>query len=124
RIGLTLANALVGNAANAPALEILVQGPLLEVVAEPVRIALVGDGALVIEGGPARNVAAGQSMRLTPGQRIRIATSGKTLCGYLAVEGGFDVTPCLGSAATYTRNRLGGFQGRTLQASDVLTVRS
>lgn len=123
RIWLTLANALVGNAANAPALEILAQGPLLEVMADSLRVALVGDvGGLVIEGYP-RNVRAGQSVRLTHGQRIRIGALGKTFCAYLAVAGGFDVLPCLGSAATYTRNGLGGFQGRVLRAGDVLPVR-
>src|SRR5436190_11080317 len=123
RIGLTLANALVGNAANAPALEILVQGPLLEVLAESVRVALIGaKGGLVIEGEPARAVPAGESARLERGQRIRIGALGNTFCAYLAVEGGFDIAPCLGSAATYTRNRLGGFAGRALQTGDLLPV--
>jgi biotin-dependent carboxylase-like uncharacterized protein len=125
RIGLSLANALVGNAANAPALEILVQGPLLAVAAASVRVALVGvDGGLVIEGERGRAVASGQSARLTCGQKIRIATLGKTFCAYLAIEGGFDVATCLGSAATYARNRLGGWEGRALQAGDLLPVRS
>jgi biotin-dependent carboxylase-like uncharacterized protein len=123
RIGLTLANALVGNAANAPALELLVQGPLLEVAAASVRIAVAGaEGGLVIEGEPGRRVPAGQSARLTRGQTIRIAAFGNSFCAYLAVEGGFDVAPCLGSSATYTRNRLGGFQGRALGAGDILPV--
>jgi biotin-dependent carboxylase-like uncharacterized protein len=123
RIRLSLANALVGNAVNAPALEILVQGPLLEVVAASVRVALVGvDGGLVIEGERGRIVASGQSARLTRGKKIRIATLGKTFCAYLAIEGGFDVAPCLGSAATYTRNRFGGWEGRALQAGDLLPV--
>jgi biotin-dependent carboxylase-like uncharacterized protein len=123
RIGLTLANALVGNAANVPALEILAQGPVLEVVSASVRVALVGgDGGLVVEGDPGGIVPAGQSARLARGQRVRIGTLGNTFCAYLAVAGGFDVPPCLGSAATYTRNGLGGFQGRALQADDVLPV--
>ncbi len=124
RIGLTLANALVGNAANAPTLEILVQGPLLEVVATSLRVALVGaEGGLVIEGELGRMVPAGQSTRLARGRKIRIATFGKRFCAYLAVEGGFDIAPCLGSAATYTRNQLGGLEGRALQAGDLLPVR-
>ncbi len=124
RVGFTLANALVGNAANVPALEILVQGPLLEVVAASLRVSLVGaESGLVIEGEPALTMPPGQSTRLTRGQRIRIATLGRTFCAYLAVEGGFDVAPCLGSAATYRRNRLGGFQGRALEPGDVLPVR-
>src|SRR5262249_29709750 len=125
RIGLTLANALVGNAANAPALEILAQGPVLEVVAAAGRIGLGGgDGELGSEGERVRDGPARHNAGVKSGQRMGIATLGKTLCGYLAVEGGFDVAPCLGSVATYTRNRLGGFEGRTLQAGDTLAVRS
>jgi len=104
-------------------LEILVQGPLLDIAAASVRVSQVGVGdGFVIEGEHARTVPAGQSARLTRGQRIRIAAHGKTFCAYLAVEGGFDVAPCLGSAATYTRNRLGGFAGRALQTGDLLPV--
>src|SRR5262249_26721381 len=123
RIGLTLANALVGNAANAPVLEMLAQGPVLEVMATSLRVALVGDdGGGMMEGDHARNVPAGHSARLRRGQRIRIGKLGKPFCAYLAIAGGFDVPPCLGSAATYTRNGLGGFLGRVLRVGDVLPV--
>ena len=60
RIGFRLANALVGNVANAPTLEILVQGPLLEIAAASVRVSLVGVGdGFVIEGEHARTVPTG-----------------------------------------------------------------
>jgi|RhiMetdeSRZDD1v2_1073273.scaffolds.fasta_scaffold01200_19 allophanate hydrolase len=125
RIGLILANGLVGNAANAPALEILVQGPVLEVLAGSLRVALVGgSGGLVIEGEQVSAVAPGQSVRVKRAGRIRTAALGKVFCAYLAVEGGFAIAPCLGSAATYTRNRFGGFEGRALDVGDILPVRS
>src|SRR5207248_7033391 len=105
-------------------LEILVQGPLLEIAGSAVRVALFGDECgLRIEGEQERRVPAGRSVRLTRGERMRIAALERTFCAYLAVEGGFDVAPCLGSAATYTRNRLGGFEGRALQTGDVLPIR-
>jgi biotin-dependent carboxylase-like uncharacterized protein len=124
RIALMLANALVGNPANTPALEILVQGPVLEVVAPAVRVALVGgSGGLIVEGEHRRTVASGQSLRLIQGDRLRMAPLGTTSCAYLAVEGGFDVAPALGSASTYARGGFGGFCGRVLRAGDVLPVR-
>jgi biotin-dependent carboxylase-like uncharacterized protein len=42
---------------------------------------------------------------------------------YLAVEGGFDIAPVLGSQSTLTRAAIGGFKGRALQAADVLPLK-
>ena len=78
----------------------------------------------MIEGEQVRAVAPGQSVRVRRAQRIRIAALGKVFCAYLAVEGGFYIAPCLGSAATYTRNQFGGFEGRALDVGDILPVRS
>jgi biotin-dependent carboxylase-like uncharacterized protein len=41
---------------------------------------------------------------------------------YLAVSGGIAVPPIMGSRSTYLRARLGGFQGRALQAGDALEI--
>ncbi|WP_396333836.1 biotin-dependent carboxyltransferase family protein [Burkholderia anthina] len=125
RIGLRLANALVGNPDATPALEIMLRGPVLEVAADSVRVALAGcDGMLEIRGEPARKVPAGRSVRLVRGTTFAIATTGQSACGYLAVEGGIDVPAVLGSAATYVRGGLGGCDGRALRAGDRIGLRS
>lgn len=122
RIALTLANALVGNDANTPAVEYLLQGPALEIVAASLRVAVIGGAAgLTIEGRGA--VAAGCSVPLHRGDRILCEAPGDVTCAYLAVEGGFDVPLSLGSAATYVRSRIGGLHGGVLRAGDVLPVR-
>ncbi|HEY6099935.1 MAG TPA: biotin-dependent carboxyltransferase family protein, partial [Anaeromyxobacter sp.] len=41
---------------------------------------------------------------------------------YLAVRGGIDVPPFLGSRSTYTRGAVGGLEGRPLAAGDALRV--
>ncbi len=123
RVALTLANALVGNAANVPALEILMQGPTLEVVAPSARVALVGgNGGLLVADNDRRHIPPGQSVRLTRGERLRVAPLGNSACGYLAFEGGLDIPLCLGSAATYTRGGFGGHHGRPLKDGDVLAL--
>jgi biotin-dependent carboxylase-like uncharacterized protein len=43
---------------------------------------------------------------------------------YIAVEGGFDIAPALGSVSTDTRGRFGGWQGRALIADDQLPLRN
>jgi biotin-dependent carboxylase-like uncharacterized protein len=122
-IALALANALVGNPENAPGLELLMHGPILEVVAASVRIALVGGSKiLMIEGTNGRRVPSGQSVRLLRGERLSVGPLEQSACAYLAIEGGWEVPSCLGSASTYTRARLGGFQGRALARGDVLPI--
>lgn len=121
RIALTFANALVGNPMNTPALEMLLSGSVLEVQARSARVALVGGATGMQAAG--RSIPAGQSVRLSKGDRIQIGPLVGSFCAYLAVEGGFEAAPCLGSVATYARNNLGGAHGRALRAEDGLALR-
>ena len=122
-INLRLANALVGNAVDTAALEMLLMGPTLEVAARSVRVAVAGgDAAIAISGEAAGRRPAGQSVRLGRGTRFRVGSLTGSTCAYLAVEGGFDLPLCLGSASTLPRARLGGLDGRALRAGDVLPL--
>jgi biotin-dependent carboxylase-like uncharacterized protein len=121
RVSLALANALVGNAAGAAALEILLHGPTLEVVAASARVALVGgSGGLDILDEDGRTVPSGESVRLTQGTRFRVNALGDVASACLAVEGGIAVPALLGSASTHVRSGLGGLEGRALLPGDVL----
>jgi allophanate hydrolase len=121
--GLRLANALVGNPQGTAALEILVSGPTLEVVADTARLALVGTGASLRVGskGP-RGIGEGQSIMLHQGDIVQIALGRGSACCYLAVEGGIAVPLVLGSASTYVRAAFGGLNGRALQRDDVILL--
>ena len=122
-VSLRLANALVGNRLGTPAIEILISGPALEVVADAVRIALVGPGAgLKIGGENPHVVAGGQSVTLSRGEVSQVVASQFVACCYLAVEGGIAVPLVLGSASTYVRAALGGFEGRALQSGDMVPL--
>ena len=122
-LSLRIANGLVGNAPDAAALEMLLMGPTLEVEAESVRVALAGDAAkLEILGESPRALLSHQSVFLSRGQKFRVAGLASSACAYLAIEGGIAVPPCLGSASTYVRGGLGGFEGRALRAGDLLPL--
>jgi antagonist of KipI len=116
-----VANALLGNQPNAAALEITLLGPVLRIL-RPLTVALCG--ATVeprLNGSP---VPAGEVLELKAGDELAV---GRTLVGaraYLAVAGGIDVPPVLGSRSTYTRGGFGGLQGRALQTGDLLAVAS
>jgi biotin-dependent carboxylase-like uncharacterized protein len=127
-VSLIAANAIVGNAPGTGALEIAHLGPTLLVEAESVRLAFAGGAAAIEvlpgEGAPGgRRLAALQSVRLLRGEVLRIGALAESALGYLAVEGGFDVAPVLGSQSTYVRAGLGGFEGRALRAGDLLALR-
>src|SRR5262249_35251839 len=53
---------------------------------------------------------------------IRISALARGAVLYIAVEGGFDIAPVLGSVATCIRGGFGGWQGRPLIAGDVLPL--
>jgi allophanate hydrolase len=121
---LRLANALVGNAAYEAGLEILLSGPALEVEGASVRVALAAfGGTLAIEGESTRTFPAWRSVTAKKGERIAVKGTGGPVCAYLAVEGGFDLAPVLGSLSTYARGKFGGFKGRALQAGDSIPLK-
>jgi biotin-dependent carboxylase-like uncharacterized protein len=126
-VSMRAANLLVGNAPDVAVLEAACLGPTLAVEADDVRIAVAGADAVIerlsdaaADGG--ERVPALCSMRLRRGEVLRIGaiTGGTAL--YVAVEGGFDIEPVLGSLATDIRGQLGGFHGRALAAGDRLPL--
>ena len=126
RIGLTLANALAGNPANTAGLEIGVMGPDLLVEADLVRIALVGPlSPALIDGddAPPKPIDSDRSHLLKRGQMLRVGMVEGSSTAYLAVAGGFDVPPFMGSLSTYARAGIGGFEGRKLAVGDSLPLK-
>ena len=120
---LRLANVLVGNSRTMAGLEILYQGPTMEVTVDSLHIALGGFGASIdVLGSEPARIVPWQSAVLKRGQIFRISLDGTAASCYLAIAGGFDLDPCLGSLSTYTRAGLGGFQGRALIAGDELPL--
>ena len=125
RIGLTLANALAGNPANTAGLEIGVMGPDLLVEAESVRIALVGPlspSLIEGDGAPPKPIDTDRSHLLKRGQVLRVGMVEGSSTADLAVAGGFDIHPFMGSLSTYARAGIGGFEGRKLAVDDVLPL--
>jgi antagonist of KipI len=116
---LRAANRLVGNRDEAAGLEITLVGPRLRFLA-PVTIALTGAdlGAELND----RPVPLWESVFVAPGADLRFAGARSGLRAYMALAGSVDIPVVLGSRSTYTRSRLGGLDGRALQAGDVLHV--
>ncbi|MBC3540893.1 biotin-dependent carboxyltransferase family protein [Rufibacter sediminis] len=118
---LRLANLLVNNPQNTAALEITLAGPCL-LFQEDCLIALAG-----ADLSPSLNGISVPIHRVIYVQKGALLAFGAPALGcraYLSVAGGFDVPLVMGSAATYARAGLGGWQGRALQKGDVLPMKS
>lgn len=103
---LRVANILVGNSQSTAGLELTLAGAEFVVTAHSMRIAFVGDFPVSVNGNPRPTSC---SLHLQEGDTLTIGAATGGIRGYLAVAGGFDVAPALGSHATHTRSGLGGF---------------
>jgi biotin-dependent carboxylase-like uncharacterized protein len=113
----TIANRLVGNADADAGLEFTLIGPRLRAEA-PCAVAVTGaDSPVTVNDAPA---AAWTTLALRAGDVVKVGPARAGVRGYVAVGGGIDVPPVLGSRATYLRGRLGGLEGRALRRDDVL----
>jgi allophanate hydrolase len=124
---LRLANALVGAEPGAAGLEFRLAGPRFEVEGEVggegLRVAAGGPAELRIEGADgARTVPAWTAAAVQAGETVTVGRVREGTTAVLAVSGGIDTPPFLGSRATYARAALGGFEGRALQPGDRLPV--
>ena len=114
-----IANLLVGNDENAPALEMTLLGPTLA-FKEGAVVAIAGaDCDCQVDTAEAPINAA---LDLAPGTVLQCGSITSGARCYLAVQGGFEVPLVMGSASTFAPGHFGGLQGRRLQKGDVLQI--
>ncbi|WP_164852284.1 biotin-dependent carboxyltransferase family protein [Rheinheimera riviphila] len=114
-----LANALVDNEPTALLLEIGLGAVQFRAIGS-VTVAVTGAAMPVFLNG--QRYERYQSMQLQHGDQLEIGYSKAGVRCYLAVGGGFLVTPVLGSCATVLREGVGGINGQPLQSGTALTV--
>ncbi|MDQ0045004.1 5-oxoprolinase subunit C family protein [Variovorax boronicumulans] len=124
-LALTLANRLVGNVDGAAGLELTMGGCEVRFETDT-RIALAGDDfGAQLDGVPlwpcwSVPVAAGQVLKLSGANAAGAKKAG--LRSWLAVAGGIDVAPVLGSRSTDLKAGFGGHEGRALRKGDKLPL--
>ena len=115
------ANALAGNPPAAATLEITVTGPELEFEDDRVAAVAGADFVVTVDGQP---MPPRKAFRIRAGSRLRFGARRFGTRAYLAVAGGIDLPPTLGSRATHLPSRLGGLGGRALEVGDRLPLGS
>jgi antagonist of KipI len=119
---LRVANRLVGNSEDAAGLEVTLIGPRLRFLADSVIAVAGADLSPSLDG---ERAATWEPFAVTTGSVLSFADANDGVRAYVAVAGGgIDVPVVLGSRSTHVRSRLGGFEGRALQAGDRLQAPS
>ncbi|NGZ77220.1 5-oxoprolinase subunit C family protein [Saccharibacillus alkalitolerans] len=114
---LRVANLLVGSDEGAAGLEITLSGPTLRFGRDTLVAVTGGDLSPSVNGAP---LPMWRPALLPAGAELRFGAAKSGCRAYLAIAGGFDVPPVMGSRGTYLRAGIGGFEGRELRAGDVL----
>ena len=119
RLSLRVANLLVGNDEEAAGLECTLVGPTLR-FDEHTLIALGGADLGVTAGGVP--LPLWRPISIPAGTTVNAASAVRGCRGYVAIAGGIDVPPVLGSRSTYLRASFGGLEGRALRRGDRLAL--
>jgi antagonist of KipI len=112
-----LANILTGNPLGEAVLEAAMLGPSLEAL---------NDVSIAICGGDLQPMVNEQEMPMWKSfsfKKGEVLSFGKLKSGaraYISFAGGIDVPLMLGSKSTFINGKLGGFNGRALEAGDIL----
>jgi len=113
------ANRLLGNDSNATVLEVSIGGLLLEAQVDSAIVLTGGELPLKINGVEQERWCVHP---VKAGDRIEAGFSTAGARGYLAVAGGFQIEHSFDSAATVTRESLGGLNGDKLAQGDQLAA--
>ena len=118
-----LANKLVGNKLDLPIIEFAYQGPLLKFYGDKISIAITGDVVFKLKKKDIEiDGNCYESYQLEHGDEIDILSTNKSVYGYLAISGEFDVKFQWGSCSTNTKANIGGNNGKKLDNGQKINI--
>ena len=118
-----LANKLVGNKIDLPVMEFAYQGPHLKYNGDKINIAIAGDVFFKLK--QKNNEIDGncyESYQLENGDEIDILSTNKSVYGYLAITGEFDLKLQWGSCSINTKANIGSNEGKKLENSQKIDI--
>jgi KipI family sensor histidine kinase inhibitor len=116
-----LANASVGNSDRAATIEVTLLGPELRFDQDATFAIAGADLGATLDSDL---VKPGAATRAPAGATLHFGARYSGARAYVAVRGGIDVPPVLGSRATHVLSAMGGFRGRPLATGDRLPLAS
>ncbi len=119
QLSLNIANLLVGNDPNEAVLEATMMGPRIKFNTEEI-ISITG--ANMDPKVNDRKIPMWQSIKLAPGDILSFGASKDGLRTYIAFNKCLDIPVIMNSKSTFLRGEIGGHEGRSLKAGDIIEL--
>ena len=119
-----IANLIVGNQENTPAIEFAYQGPLLNFKGKTVCFVITGEVNFNIlrKNTQLEQGKCYQTYSLLDGDQINILSTNKSVYGYLAVSGGLDAELYWNSCSVNTKAKIGPNDGEKIKENDQIII--
>ena len=118
-----LANSLVGNKINKPVIEFAYQGPLIRYKGDKIRFVITGD--VIFKIIKKENEIDGncyENYSIEDGDQIDIISTNKSVYGYLAIGGEFELKFQWGSCSINTKANIGSNNGKKLENDQEIKI--
>ena len=118
-----LANKLVGNKLDLSVIEFAYQGPFLKYYGEKINIAITGDVIFKVKKKDYEiKRDCYESFTIEDGDEIDILSTNKSVYGYLAISGEFDLKLQWGSCSINTKANIGSNDGKKLENNQKIYI--
>ena len=123
-----LSNSLLGNKINKPVIEFAYQGPLIKYRGEKISFVITGDVIFkIIKKEKEIQGNCYENYIIEDGDQIDVISTNKSVYGYLAISGEFNLKFQWGSCSVNTKANIGSNNGKKLgdnQKLDILNINS
>ena len=118
-----LANKLVGNKLDLPVIEFAYQGPLLRFYGDKINIVITGDVVFKLKQKDKEiDGNCYETYQLENEDEINILSTNKSVYGYLAISGRFDLKLQWGSCSINTKANIGSNEGKKLDNEQEIKI--
>ncbi len=118
-----LANSLVGNKIDFPVIEFAYQGPLVRYRGKKINFVITGDVMFkIIKKDYEINGNCYETYNIEDGDQIDIISTNKSVYGYFAISGEFNLNFQWGSCSINTTAKIGSNKGKKLQDSQKIEI--
>ena len=118
-----LANKLVGNKLDTPVIEFAYQGPLLKFYGDKINIVITGDVVFKLKQQDKEfDGNCYETYQLENEDEINILSTNKSVYGYLAISGTFDLKLQWGSCSINTKANIGSNDGKKLENEQEIKI--
>ena len=119
-----LANSIAGNKPHFPVIEFAYQGSLIKYIGDEINFVITGDVIFkIIKGDKEIQGNCYENYSIKDGDEIDIISTNKSVYGYLAINGEFDLKFQWGSCSTNTKAMIGSNNGEKFKSKQRFEIK-